>query len=178
MFGDSPTAEFKVVFTDTNGDSRNFRKGQSNLYDLDPDDQTDTTTLKAKKKKAKLKVKLQGEKIEVVEPPIEPPVIDPPVEIEEGTTITLTAQQDVYSEAFGGSVIGADFVQNELRFTVVRTPSSLRAPQGATDDLSDATTGDGMTQSRHQCPEQPQNTVANVVQVAGRSFTVTSTNDN
>ena len=81
LFGDNPTAEFKVVFTDTNGDSRNFRKGQSNLYDLDPDDQTDTTTLKAKKKKAKLKVKLQGEKIEVVEPPIEPPVIDPPVEI-------------------------------------------------------------------------------------------------
>ena len=58
---------------------------------------------------------------------------------ETGTTITLTAQQDVYSESFGGSVIGTDFVQNELRFTSgADTVFAAAGTLGATDDLSDS----------------------------------------
>ncbi len=180
LFGGEATAEFKVVFTDENGDSRNFRKGETNLFDLDPDEQTETATLKAKKKKAKIKVKLQGEKIQDEEPPeVLPEVL--PDENETGTTITLTAQQDVYSEAFGGSVIGADFVQNELRFTAgADTVFAAAGTLGATDDLSDASTGDGdQLNLTTNAQNNLENAVANVVQVAGlEDFTVTSTNDN
>ncbi|MCP4786110.1 MAG: hypothetical protein GY878_21430, partial [Fuerstiella sp.] len=162
------------------GDSRNFRKGETNLFDLDPDEQTETATLKAKKKKAKIKVKLQGEKIQDEEPPeVLPEVL--PDENETGTTITLTAQQDVYSEAFGGSVIGADFVQNELRFTAgADTVFAAAGTLGATDDLSDASTGDGdQLNLTTNAQNNLENAVANVVQVAGlEDFTVTSTNDN
>ena len=78
-------------------------------------------------------------------------------------------------------MIGADFVQNELRFTSgADTVFAAAGTLGATDDLSDATTGDGdQLNLTTNAQNNLENAVANVVQVAGlEDFTVTSTNDN
>lgn len=151
LFGGEKTAEFKVVFTDQNGDDRNFRKGESNLFDLDPDEQTETTILKAKKNKAKIKVKLQGDKIVGEEPPVvEPPVVEPPVENETGDTINLTTFQDVYDDATG-TTVNANGVQTErnerlssLDNQIVGTAGELGV-NAQLDSLSDPSTSDNDT---------------------------------
>ena len=112
------------------------------------------------------------------EPPV---VIDPPDANDTGSTITLSAQQDVYSSTVGGQVIGAEFVENADRLTALA--DIVNAPAGslgAADDLTDTTSGDGdQLNLSSNAANNLENAMGNVNRVVGiERFDVTVTNDN
>lgn len=96
-------------------------------------------------------------------------------------TITLSAQQDVYSSTVGGQVIGAEFVENADRLTssadIVNAPAGSL---GAADDLTDTTSGDGdQLNLSSNAANNLENAIGTVNRVVGiESLDVTATNDN
>ena len=67
--GGDKKAEVTIVFTDTNGDKKNFQKNPEKIFDLDPNAQTFTTVIKQKNKKVSRGIKLAGTRIDN-QPPV------------------------------------------------------------------------------------------------------------
>ena len=100
---------------------------------------------------------------------------------ETGDTITLSTQEDVYSEDVGGQVIGTDFVQNNNRLTtfsdiVNASAGSLNTQDSLTD--SSSTDVDLLNLSTNTA-NNLQTALAAVSQVVGiENLDVSATNDN
>ena len=100
---------------------------------------------------------------------------------ETGDTITLSTQEDIYSEAVGGQVIGTDFVQNNNRLTtfsdiVNASAGSLNTQDSLTD--SSSTDVDLLNLSTNTA-NNLQTALAAVSQVVGiENLDVSATNDN
>lgn len=173
---DSIKADLEIKLIDNNGDDFNFSAKGGKQFDLDTDEQTFTTTISANKRRSRSKLSPEVTLIETEdEPPVAPPVP------ETGDTITLSTQQDVYSETVGGQVIGTDFVENNNRFTALSDVVNASAGSlNFLDSLTDPSSNDAdQLNVSSNTANNLEDALATVAQVVGlENLDISASNDN
>ena len=144
-FEGSKKADLEIKLIDNNGDDFNFSAKGGKEFDLNTDEQTFTTTISANKRRARSKLSPEVTLIEPEQPvaPVAPVVPVVPVVPATGGTITLSAQQDIYSNSLGSRLIGGTLLQNDDRFTAF--DDVVNASAGSLsflDDLVDSSSSD------------------------------------
>ena len=160
-----------IVTEDLNGDTANFTLSNGTSTDLNSDRQETSLKIRRNTRSQDLDLDLSSSEVGGTDP--KPNTA--------GNRLALTAFQDVYSDTLGGSVIGADFVDNGTRFSAGQDIVTAAAGTlGQLDDLRDITSGDGdQLLLSTDAANNLQTALAGVTRVAGlETVSITANNDN